>query len=101
MRHEGLLDILADERIHNALEGILRNSAEFYLAQAEHSRACDKLEKASLNKKQSKKVNRALSTANNCGAVYGAIAYRQGFKDGIRLEAELKEVRLSAEKNIN
>ena len=43
-----------------------------------------------IDKNLGKVIDKVLSTANNCGAVYGAIAYRQGLYDGIELVAELK-----------
>ena len=41
--------------------------------------------------KQEAVVDRAISTTNNCGTIYGMAAYRQGFKDGIRVIHELGE----------
>lgn len=92
MEKEKLLDILAHERVYGALEQTMRDSAEYQSAQREHDIACDKLDEVKLDKRQSKAVDRVLSTANNCGAVYGAIAYRKGLDDGVRLTTEIKEV---------
>lgn len=44
MEKEKLIDILADERIHNALENALEENAEFQSAQSEHDKACAELE---------------------------------------------------------
>lgn len=91
MEKEKLIDILVDERIHNALENALEENAEFQSAQSEHDKACAELNEAGLSKEQSQITDKAISTANECGAAYGAVAYRQGFNDGIKLAAELKE----------
>ena len=47
------------------------------------------LSKAELSKKQKAVVDRAISAANNCGAV----AYELGLQDGIKLMSELKEIK--------
>lgn len=89
MNKEELLDILADNRIHGVFENTLRENEEYQSVQKEYDRACDKLDKMGLNKKQNLAVNRLLSIANDCGAVYGTVAYKQGFDDGIRIGFEL------------
>lgn len=91
MKKEKLLDVLSEERLYGALEESLKGSKEHRLAEKEHHKACDELEKVGLSKKQNKAVENALSTASHCSAVYGAVAYRQGLDDGIKLMAELKE----------
>ena len=47
--------------------------------------------KIMLDGKQEAVVDRAISTTNNCGTIYGMAAYRQGFKDGVRVTHELGE----------
>lgn len=44
-----------------------------------------------ISKEQKAIVDNALSPANDCGATYGAIAYRLGLQDEIRLASEVKE----------
>lgn len=90
MKRKELLDILAKERIHGVLEEALKNDDLYVLAQKEHDKACEELEEAGLDKYQNRIVDRAISTANHCGAVYGAIAYRQGLDDGVKLVSEMK-----------
>lgn len=90
MKKKELLEIIAEERIYGELENILKNNAQYLAAQIEHDSACERLDKMGLDKRLNKAINEALSTANHCGAVYGAIAYRQGLYDGIELVAELK-----------
>lgn len=38
-------------------------------------------------------IDRAISAANDCGAAYGAVAYKLGLQDGIKLMSELKEIK--------
>lgn len=90
MKKKELLDILADERIYGVLEEVMKNDDLYISAQKEHDMACEELERARLDKDQNRIVDRVISTANHCGAIYGAIAYRQGLYDGIELVAELK-----------
>lgn len=47
------------------------------------------LSKAELSKKQKSFVDRAISTANECGSV----AYELELQDGIKLMSELKEIK--------
>jgi hypothetical protein len=47
------------------------------------------MDNAKLIRKQTAIIDMAISATNHCGAVYGAIAYRHGLKDGIQLLAEL------------
>lgn len=90
MKKKELLEIIVEERIHGELENILKNNDQYVAAQTDYDNACEKLEELNLDKNLGKVIDRVLSTANNCGAVYGAIAYRQGLYDGIELVAELK-----------
>lgn len=90
MKKKELLEIIAEERIHGELENTLKNNDQYIAAQTDHDNACDNLEEMEIDKNLSKVIDRVLSTANNCGAVYGAIAYRQGLYDGIELVAEIK-----------
>lgn len=91
MKKDKLLDIFVEERVHGILEEAARDSVEYQAAQREYDKACNELNQAALNERQCDVVNSVLSAANHCGAVYGVIAYRQGFDDGVRLTAEIKE----------
>lgn len=54
--------------------------------------ALNQLEKVGLSREQNKAVDKALSAANASGAAYGAIAYKQGLYDGIKLMAEVNQI---------
>ena len=86
---ENLLDILAAERMHKALENALNDNELYKSAQKEIDETINELEKAGLSREQNKVVDRALSATNASGAAYGATAYRQGLYDGIKLMSEI------------
>ena len=87
-----LLDILMEERIHKGLEKALNDNELYQSAQKEVDEAINELEKAGLSREQNKVVDRAISAANASGAAYGAIAYRQGFYDGVELVSEINRI---------
>lgn len=93
-RKENLLDILTKERIHKGLERVLGDNELYQSAQKEVDDAINELEEAGLSREQNKVVDKAISAANASGAAYGAIAYRQGFNDGIRLMSEVNQIDL-------
>ena len=91
-REENLLDILAEERIHTALQDALDDNELYQSAEKEVDEALNELEKAGLSRDQNKVVDRALSATNASGVAYGATAYRQGLYDGIKLMSEVNRI---------
>lgn len=89
---ERLLDALARERIDHALEVALISDRNYQNTVKRQDVAFDQLDNIGLSEKQFTVVDRALSAANHCGAVYGAVAYKQGLKDGVKLAAELADI---------
>lgn len=65
---ESMLDIFTQERLSNALE------------------------KAGLRKEQNELIEEAPSVANCSSAVYGAVAYKQGLCDGIKVMPEARQI---------
>lgn len=86
---ENLLDILMEERIHKGLEKALNDNELYQSAQKEVDEAINELEEAGLSREQNKVVDKAISAANASGAAYGAVAYRRGFYDGIKIISEI------------
>lgn len=97
-REKNLLDILAEERIHTALQEALDENQLYQSAEKEVDETLNELQKAGLSREQNKVVDKALSAANASGAAYGATAYKQGLYDGIKLMSEVK--RISEDGNI-
>ena len=96
-REENLLDILVEERIYKGLDKVLNDNELYQMMQKEVDEALNQLEKVGLSKEQNKTIDKALSAVNASGAAYGAIAYRQGLYDGIKLMGEINQVGRDAE----
>ena len=84
-----LLDLLVRVRTHKAL-GAVGENKDYQYTLKRQDKAFDRLDNAGLSKEQSAIVDKAISAANDCGAAYGAAAYRLGLQDGIRLASEVK-----------
>ena len=91
MKSKYLLDIFVKIRTVKALDKAVSRSKAYQTTLKRQDKAFDRLEKAGLDKEQSSVVDTAISAANDCGAVYGAVAYRLGLQDVIRLASEIKE----------
>lgn len=85
-----LLDIFVKVRTVKALDRAVRRNSTYQDTLKRQDKAFDKLDNAGLNKEQCIIVDNAISAANDCGAAYGAVAYRLGLQDGIRLTFEIK-----------
>lgn len=92
MKQGKLLDKIASQRMGREVDRILRRDREYRSALKQQDVAFDELAKLGLNKAQRLTIDRAISADNHCGAVYGAVAYRLGMKDGIRLMSEIREI---------
>ncbi len=90
-KSENLLDLFVKTRTVKALDKAVGKSSVYQNTLKLQDRAFDQLDKAGLSKEQSAIVDKAISAANDCGAAYGAVAYRLGLQDGIRLAFEIKE----------
>ena len=91
-REESLLDILAEERIHTALQDALDENELYQSAEKEVDETLNEVQKARLSREQNKAVDKALSATNASGAAYGATAYKQGLYDGIKLMSEVNRI---------
>ena len=85
-----LLDLLVWVRTHKALDRAVMKSRDYQYTLKQQDEAFDSLDKAGLSGEQKTIVDRAISASNHCGTVYGAVAYRLGLQDGIRLASEVK-----------
>ncbi len=88
-----LLDILVRIRTHKALDRAVGKSRNYQDTLKRQDKAYGELYTAGLSKEQNIIVDSVISAVNDCGAVYGAIAYRLGLQDGIRLMSELREIK--------
>lgn len=92
MKENGLLEIIAVHRTMAALDEILQKDKVYQEALAEEQEASDQMEDMDFTKDQKKVVDRVITAYNQCGAAYGAAAYRFGMEDSVRLLKELGEI---------
>lgn len=87
-----MLDIFIEARTGRALDKAIDKSKDYQDALKQQNIAFDRMDKAGLSKEQKRIVDRAISAANACGASYGAVAYKLGFYDGIKVMSEIEEI---------
>lgn len=88
---EKMLDDIRGHRLENALEDTIRNDKSYQKLEVKTSQKIMKVDKIELNHEQWQVVDSALSACNEKSAYYGEMAYKQGFKDAIKLYTELFE----------
>lgn len=92
MRKNGLLEIIAAHRTVKDLDELLKRDKSYQEALAEEQSASDIMDSLNLTPEQKKAVDRVITAYNECGAAYGAVAYRFGMEDGIRVRMEMEEI---------
>ena len=91
MKENGLLEIIAAHRTMTGLEEVLKKDKYYQEAMSEEQAASDIMDSLNLTSEQKKAVDSVITAYNQCGAAYGAAAYRFGMEDGIRLRMETEE----------
>ena len=89
---ERLLEILVRTRTVKALDEVVSKNRDYQSTLRRQDESFDLLDQMELSKEQKTIVDKIISAANECGAAYGAIAYRLGLHDGIKLTAEIGEL---------
>ena len=89
MSREKILDELIHLRTGRPLDDALKEDKGYQDALRHQDKAFAKLDRIKWSRKQHRIIDNAISADNACGAAYGAIAYRLGLEDGIRLVREL------------
>ena len=85
-----ILDLLADARLEQLDEEI--NSVEEYQSvRKEQLQLQEQLETMGLSDEQRSIVHDLLTKTNQCSAIYGKNAYKQGIMDGAKFMKELKK----------
>ena len=92
MKKNGLLEIIAVHRTVTDLDKILKTDKYYQDALEEEQAASDIMDNLNLTAEQKKAVDRVITAYNECGAAYGAVAYRFGMEDGIRVRMEMEEI---------
>lgn len=92
MKKNGLLEIIAANRTGDSLDEILAKDKDYQDALTQQQIAFDRLDELGLTKEQKGAIDQAITANNHFGAVYGAVAYRFGMEDGIRMSVEMEEI---------
>lgn len=92
MDKNGLLETIALHRTGRDLDKTVEKDEDYQEALEQQQEAFDKLEELNLTTEQKRVVDQVITANNHTGAVYGAVAYRCGMEDGIRLRKEMKEI---------
>lgn len=92
MKKNGLLEIIAAHRAGDSMDEIMAGDKDYQDALAQQQIAFDRLDELGLTKEQKGVIDQAITANNHFGAVYGAVAYRFGMEDGIRVRVEMEEI---------
>lgn len=92
MEKKGLLEIIARHRTVSDLDDILKKDRDYQAALTQQQEVFDRVDELALTKEQKGIIGEAITVNNHTGAVYGAVAYRFGMEDGIRLRMEMEEI---------
>lgn len=95
MKKDGLLEIIATHRTGDPLDEIMAKDKDYQDALTQQQIAFDRLDELGLTKEQKGVIDHAITANNHFGAVYGAVAYRFGMEDGIRVRVEMEEIMCS------
>lgn len=92
MEKSGLLEIIAAHRTGDPLDEIMAKDKDYQDALVQQQVAFDMLDELELTKEQRSVIDQAITANNHFGAVYGAVAYRFGLEDGIKVRVEMDEI---------
>lgn len=92
MEKNGLLEIIAAHRTVTDLDELLKTDKYYQDVLEEEQAASDIMDSLNFTTEQKKAVDRVVTAYNECGAAYGAAAYRFGMEDGIRVRMEMEEI---------
>lgn len=92
MEKNGLLEIIAQHRTGDDLDEVMRKDKDYQKALEQQQVVFNMLDGLELTKEQRSVIDQAITANNHFGAVYGAVAYRFGMEDGIRLRMEMEEI---------
>ena len=85
-----ILDLLADARLEQ-LDEEINSDEEYQSVRKEQLELQEQLETLELSDEQRSIVHDLLTKTNQCSAIYGKNAYKQGIMDGAKFMKELKK----------
>ena len=92
MRKNGLLEIIAAHRTGDSMDEIMAKDKDYQDALMQQQAAFDRLDELELTREQKSVNDQAITANNHFGETYGAVAYRFGMEDGIRVRMEMEEI---------
>ena len=92
MDKNGLLEILALHRTGKDLDEAVEKDKDYQEALVQQQKVFDMIDEIDLTADQKRVVNEAITANNHTGTVYGAVAYRLGMTDGIKLRMEMEAI---------
>ena len=92
MDKSGLLEVIALHRTGRDLDKAVKKDKDYQEALIQQQEAFDMMDELGLTAEQKRVVDRGITANNHTGAVYGAVAYRCGMEDGIRLRMEMEGI---------
>ena len=90
---KSIFDIMEEYSINEGLDNILLQDEEYIKIQDKIDEQREQFDKLNLTKEQCLVVDRLLSVHTESGAIYGKMAYRQGFQDCAALLLEMKLIK--------
>ena len=87
---KSLFDVVVDCSVNERMDSQLLQDKEYIRIQDKIAKQREQFNKLNLTKEQCQIVDRLLSAHTESGAVYGKMAYKQGFRDCAALLFEMK-----------
>ena len=87
---KNIFDRMADYSMNEGMDSILLQNREYMEVQNKIEEQIMQFDQLNLTKEQCLVVDRLISAYTESGAVYGKLAYRQGFRDCAALLLEMK-----------
>ena len=87
---KNIFDVMADYSINEGMDSLLLQNEEYTKIQDKIAEQRERFDRLNLTKEQCLIIDRLLSAHTESGAVYGKMAYRQGFQDCAALLLEMK-----------
>ena len=87
---KNIFDAMADYSINEGMDSLLLQNEEYIKIQDKIAEQREQFDRLNLTKEQCLVVDRLLSVHTESGAIYGNMAYKQGFQDCATLLLEMK-----------
>ena len=92
---KSIFDIITECSINERMDSDLLQNDEYMKIQNKISEQAVQFDKLGLSNEQRLVIDRLISSHTESGAVYGKMAYKQGFKDCVSLLQEVKLIKAS------